>query len=207
MVACSVIALDQLTKHWAVTSLADGHTVEVLPTIRFQLSFNSGMSFSAGAGWGHWIAVLVAAIVIVLVVVIVRETNTARTVLLALIVGGAVGNIVDRVARGDGGFLSGEVVDFINVTWFAVFNVADACVVLGGLGLVLHELFPKRHHLTSTLMPSDGCGHSAVMLATAALIAAEIAASTTALSTPRSFNTPVPASCSRSARRMCSVPT
>ena len=139
-----VVAFDQLTKHWAVTSLADGHTVDVLPTVKFQLSYNSGMSFSTGADWGRVIAVVVAVITIGLVVAIVRETNTPRTLLFALVVGGAIGNLIDRVVRGDGPFLSGQVVDFINVTWFAVFNVADACVVLGGIGLVLYELFPKR---------------------------------------------------------------
>ena len=61
-----------------------------------------------------------------------------------MILGGAIGNLVDRAARADDGVLSGAVIDFIDVTWYAVFNVADIFVVCGCLAFVGHELLLHR---------------------------------------------------------------
>lgn len=140
VVIAVVLLLDQRSKEWAIGRLSRGRTIEVLPTLEFDLTYNSGFSFGAGAGYGP----LVGALVIVLCGFIGWriwiETLPARAAILAAILGGALGNLIDRVARADDGLLSGHVVDFIDVTWYAVFNVADMFVVCGCIVLVLYEL-------------------------------------------------------------------
>lgn len=152
VVIATVLVLDQLSKEWAIDRLSRGRTIEVLPTLEFDLTYNSGFSFGAGAGYGP----LVGALVIVLCGFIGWriwiETLPARAAILAAILGGALGNLIDRVVRADDGFLSGKVVDFIDVTWYAVFNVADMFVVCGCIVLVLYEL----RHRADAAEPSSG---------------------------------------------------
>jgi signal peptidase II len=93
-----------------------------------------------GAEHGPLVTVIVLAIALLLARAVLRERDALRAMLLAAILGGALGNIVDRLLRGDAGPLSGSVVDFIAVTWYAVFNVADMFVVCGAVLLVLTEL-------------------------------------------------------------------
>ena len=89
-------------------------------------------------------AILVIVVCGLLVWAIGRETMTSRRLILATILGGALGNLLDRIFRSEEGFLTGEVVDFIDVTWYAVFNVADIFVVCGCVALILHELRLRR---------------------------------------------------------------
>ena len=142
VVAALVIGLDQLTKWWAVQTLST-RTIDVVWTLRLNLTYNPGAAFStfSGGRWGPVIAVL--AFVIVGYLVWQGRTVTSRwgAVAIGLIIGGALGNLVDRVARGDGGFLSGRVVDFIDLQWWPVFNVADMGVVVGGILLVVVTVF------------------------------------------------------------------
>ena len=144
LIVIGCIALDQLTKEWALDRLGDGSTIEVLPTLEFDLAFNSGFSFSTGSGNGNLVGLLVIALSIFIAVQIWREGRPTRTWLYAVILGGALGNLLDRVFRADDGFLSGEVVDFIDVTWYAVFNVADMFVVCGCIAFVIDELVHSR---------------------------------------------------------------
>lgn len=144
IIAVVAVALDQVTKHWALNALDDGHIIEVLPTLEFDLAFNSGFSFSTGSGNGNLVGLLVIALCGFLLWQIWRDDTPGRGVLFAVVLGGALGNLVDRIFRGDDGFLSGEVVDFIDVTWYAVFNVADMFVVCGCLAFVVHELMAAR---------------------------------------------------------------
>jgi signal peptidase II len=138
-----VLLLDQLTKWWAVRSLAPspeqplGHVVDVVWTLRFNYAENTGMAFSQGADSGRWIGLLVMVIVVGLVVLGARVHTRAQVVLVGVVIGGALGNLVDRAFRADDGPLSGAVVDFIDFQWWPVFNVADAAVVVGGILLVL----------------------------------------------------------------------
>ncbi len=143
------VVLDQSTKWWAKSSLHTGRAVSVLPTVDFRLAFNSGFSFSTGSSRGQLITVLVAAIAGVLVWQIMREARTTRTFLMAVILGGAIGNLLDRVFRADDGLFSGRVIDFIDVSWYAVFNVADMFVVVGAITLVIHEVLHDRHSTRS----------------------------------------------------------
>lgn len=136
-VAAAVVAVDQATKAWAVRALDDGHIVDVLGPLRFKLAFNTGASFSIGSGLGPVFAVVVV-VVVVLLLRFVRHVHTpVGLVAVGAVIGGALGNLVDRVLRDDDGILRGGVVDFIDVQFWPIFNVADIGVVVGALVLVL----------------------------------------------------------------------
>ena len=136
-----VLVLDQLSKRWAVDRLKDQAPIDLVWTLRFNYAENTGMAFSRGSGAGRFIAVLVVAIVVVLIVVARKMTSRLQLILVGIVIGGALGNLIDRIFRtGDGGFLTGGVVDFVDVQWWPIFNVADACVVVGGIALALTGL-------------------------------------------------------------------
>lgn len=128
------MALDQITKHWAVSSLNDGRVVDVLGSLRFNLSFNSGMAFSQGTGIGPIIGVI-GMLVVVYLLIGMRRSSVSGAVFVGLVAGGAAGNIVDRLFRGEA-WLHGAVVDFIDLQWWPVFNIADAAICIGGALLV-----------------------------------------------------------------------
>lgn len=146
-IALAVIAIDQVTKHWAVNALTDEPPIHVIWTLQWNLTFNSGMAFSKGQGIGPIIG-LVAVIVVVVVLLGVRKNSNPMVAIAAgFVVGGAVGNLVDRLFRGDG-WLHGSVVDFIDFQWFPIFNVADMAVNVGGVMFVLWSLFSKQEAVT-----------------------------------------------------------
>lgn len=137
-VAIAVYTLDQLSKSWAVDRLSDGRTIDLIGSLRFNLAFNSGAAFSQGTGSGPIIALV--AVVVVVVLLWTGRSSTSRTSAFAvgLVVGGAVGNLSDRLLRdGPGGFFGGAVVDFVDLQWWPIFNVADSAIVIGGILLVL----------------------------------------------------------------------
>ncbi len=143
--AALVLLADQLTKWWAVEELAPsatspGRIIDVVWKLRFNYAENTGMAFSQGASSGRWIGLIVLVIVAALVVFAARSHSRTQVVLLGVIIGGALGNLVDRAARAEDGWLSGAVVDFIDFQFWPVFNIADAAVVVGGLLLVLVSL-------------------------------------------------------------------
>ena len=138
-----VVAVDQLTKHWALSDLTDSGPRHVIWTLQWNLTRNSGMAFSKAQGIGP-----VIGIVALLVVVWLAWTSrmlTARTTRVAagLIAGGAIGNLADRLFRGDR-ILHGAVVDFIDFQWFPIFNVADMAIDIGGALFVLWTLLGHR---------------------------------------------------------------
>jgi len=135
VVAAAVITIDQLTKTWAVHTLAT-RDIDLFWTLRFHLARNRGPAFSLGFGSGGLIAILAIVIVIVFLV-IGRSVDTKLGVLsLGLVLGGAIGNLVDRAFREGSGFLGGGVIDFIDPQWWPIFNVADMAVTIGGVLLV-----------------------------------------------------------------------
>lgn len=148
LVAAVVVGLDQLSKHWAVSQLNDGHTVHVLWTLQFNLAFNSGMAFGSGQGLGPLIGVIAVVVVVFLLLSLRQASGKLSVVAIGLIVGGAMGNIVDRLFREDA-WLHGRVVDFIDFQWFPIFNIADMCVNVGGGLLIVSYLFfqPKVDHV------------------------------------------------------------
>ena len=142
-VALAVILADQLTKRWALDRLSGGEIIDLIGSLRFRLAFNTGMAFSKGSGSGALIGIVALGIVVVLAFVARRVQSRVQLVLIGIVMGGALGNIVDRVTRvGEEGstatgFMSGAVVDFIDLQWWPVFNIADAAVVCGGIALAI----------------------------------------------------------------------
>ena len=128
-----VLTLDQLTKWWAVGALGDGHTIDLFWTLRLRLVENTGAAFSRGEGSGPLIGVLVVAVVIMLVRVGARTADPAARLTVGAVVGGALGNLVDRAFRSEDGLLGGAVIDFVDLQWWPVFNLADSVVVVGAV--------------------------------------------------------------------------
>ncbi|MGI8492689.1 MAG: signal peptidase II [Acidimicrobiales bacterium] len=139
-IAAAVVICDQLTKTWALHhAVLDRH---VIGPLYLTLVFNRGAAFGLGAGVGP----IVEAVVVCLVVAIVafgrragRRRSRVLGVGLGLLVGGAMGNLVDRAIRHE----HGAVIDFVqaarvgNRDYWPVFNLADASVVLGAISLAL----------------------------------------------------------------------
>jgi signal peptidase II len=142
-IAAVVVLVDQLTKHWAVNALSDGTIEHVVWTLQFNLSFNSGMAFSTGRGIGPIIGLLAMGVVVAIVVSTRRNPSRLVAVAAGLVLGGAIGNLSDRLFRGDG-WLHGAVVDFIDFQWFPIFNVADMAVNVGAALFVIWSLFGDR---------------------------------------------------------------
>ena len=137
-VAAALVAaftLDQVTKAWALSALSDGTVIPLLPTIQLELFFNPGVAFGIGGDVGAplvvGLALVIAALFGWICVRVVRGDNLIGTVFLAIADGGAAGNLWDRISRAEDGPLTGHVVDFIAVDWFAVFNVADIFTTCG----------------------------------------------------------------------------
>jgi signal peptidase II len=137
-IAAAVLLLDQVTKIWAVSAL-DNRTIDVVWKLQLRLVRNPGTAFSIGEGKGPLLGVLACVVVVVLVRLARQPRSLASAIGLALILGGAVGNIVDRIVRSPHGFLKGHVVDFVDFQFWPVFNVADMGVTCGII-LVIFEL-------------------------------------------------------------------
>jgi len=138
-IAAAVVVVDQLTKHWALDALEDGHVIHVVGTLQLNLAFNRGMAFSQAEGLGPVIGVVALLVIVGLLITVGRSTSRWYPLAVGLIVGGALGNVIDRLLRGDG-WLRGGVVDFIDVQWWPIFNVADICVTVGGVLLLLTSI-------------------------------------------------------------------
>ncbi|NBQ99356.1 MAG: signal peptidase II [Actinobacteria bacterium] len=135
----AVVALDQVTKTWAVNALDDGRTIDLFWTLRLALGFNSGMAFSKATGLGPFIGI-VATLAIVFIVASMRRAESAASAFgMVLVAAGAAGNVIDRLFRGDAWF-RGSVVDFIDLQWWPVFNVADSAITVGGVLVIIAAL-------------------------------------------------------------------
>jgi signal peptidase II len=139
-VAAVVYALDAFTKYLVVAKVTPGRPVHVLGNF-LQLNYtrNSGAAFSIG--WGYTAVFSLIAIGVILVILrLARQLYSASWALaLGLLLGGAVGNLTDRIARAPGPF-RGWVVDFIQFPHFAIFNLADSAITCGGVLMVLLAL-------------------------------------------------------------------
>jgi signal peptidase II len=135
-VVIAVVLADQLTKWWAVDRLASG-PVHVFWRLDFSLSTNTGSAFSLFQGATAAIIVVAVALVAVLLVLVWRAPSLGRAAILGLILGGALGNLSDRFFRD----LHGGVVDFVDFHFFPSFNVADSCITVGCILLVISLLF------------------------------------------------------------------
>ena len=134
-VAALVVVLDQLTKQWALSALADG-PIDLIGSLRLNLVFNDRAAFSLGFGNTTAIALVGVSLVVVLVVMGVRAEQRGWALGLGVILGGALGNLSDRAFRAGDGFLGGRVVDMVDLQWWPVFNVADVALWVG-IGVLL----------------------------------------------------------------------
>lgn len=138
-----VVICDQVTKHWALNALNNGRTIDIFWTLRFNLVFNSGMAFSKGQGLGRFIGLLAIGVAVWLWLSLRKVSTTIGVVGTAMLIGGAIGNVVDRLFRGDA-WLRGSVVDFIDLQWFPVFNIADSSVTIGAILLIYSSIVASR---------------------------------------------------------------
>ena len=149
VVAAAVVAVDVATKDWALSHLTPGRPRHVIGPVNFLLTFNTGTAFSLGRG----VTPILEAVVVVAVCALVLFTrrvsagaNAGTLVGLGLLLGGALGNLGDRVFRHIHGY-PGGVVDFIQaVSWWPVFNVADSCVVVGVIVLLISYRKPQARN-------------------------------------------------------------
>ena len=132
-----VTALDQVTKYWALEALADDHTIDLVGTLRFRLVFNTGAAFGKFSNSGSFLGVIAFALLIWLLSSRRMTQGRASSLAVGCMAGGIVGNLSDRLFRAENGFLNGAVVDFIDVQWWPVWNVADMGIVLGAIALVI----------------------------------------------------------------------
>jgi signal peptidase II len=139
VVAVLTVVLDQLTKWWALETLTNRAPIELVGSLQFNLAFNEGAAFSFGDGWnlGPFIAVLALVVVAFLIRSPAAMTSGFGAATAGLIAGGAIGNLVDRAFRSSDGFFGGAVVDFIDLQWYPVFNIADSAVCVGAVLFVI----------------------------------------------------------------------
>jgi signal peptidase II len=136
----AIVAIDQLTKAWAVSALAHGSKHLVGDVVVFDLARNSGSAFSRFQGYTPVLAVLAIVITVFLARSLRQTTDRWTLIGLVLVLGGALGNLTDRLARSPG-FLRGHVVDFVAIGWWPVFNFADSCITIGAIILVVRTVF------------------------------------------------------------------
>ncbi|MCX4187552.1 signal peptidase II [Methylophaga sp. OBS4] len=141
-----VIVLDQLSK-WLMSSLLDLHeTVPVMPFFNFTLAHNTGAAFSflsSAGGWQRWFFVVLALLVSTALIVWLKRLDKAaklEAASLALILGGAIGNVIDRLYHG-------YVIDFIDIFYgsyhWPAFNIADSAICIGAVLLIVDSFSNK----------------------------------------------------------------
>jgi len=131
--AAVVLGADQLSKYLVVRNLAGGPPVRLIGSVvELRYATNSGGAFSLLTGAPVFFALMAVAVIGGILYAGRRARGLPVQLALGLLLGGAVGNLLDRLLRGEAP-LRGEVVDFVKVGWWPVFNLADSCIVIGGL--------------------------------------------------------------------------
>ncbi|MCL4448849.1 MAG: signal peptidase II [Actinobacteria bacterium] len=137
LVALLVILADQITALLAKHYLSNG-PVHVTNFLKLKLFYNSGVAFGIGKGFGLEL-VAVGLVFVVAVLLFSGYTSTLTgAIAVGLILGGALGNLIDRIFQG------GEVLDFIDVSHWPTFNVADASIVCGGILLLIVVIYGRK---------------------------------------------------------------
>lgn len=143
-VALVVFVLDVTTKLVVVATLSDHAPIRLLGgAVVLEVTRNGGAAFSIGTGATVIFAVVAIAVIVVILRSARRLYSTGWAVVLGLLLGGATGNLLDRLARSPG-VLRGRVVDWIRVPHFAVFNLADSAITIGGVLAVLLALVGRQ---------------------------------------------------------------
>jgi signal peptidase II len=155
LVAPLVIVLDIVTKSVAVATLEDRPPLVLFGgLVNLVVIRNPGAAWSMATGY-TWVLSLIALVVVIVIIRIARRLRSVGwAIALGLILGGAVGNLVDRIFRAPG-VLQGHVVDMVSIvrtdgSFFPVFNLADSSIVCGGILLVLLALLGKELDGTSS---------------------------------------------------------
>lgn len=147
------IGLDQWTKRLAETYLIFHEPVPVLPMLNWTLAYNTGAAFSFlsnAGGWQQYFFIALASVMSLFFIVWLMRVPSKLIVMpmaLALILGGAIGNLIDRISLG-------HVVDFIHVYWnnshFPIFNIADCAITLGAILLIFDSFFLESKRKNDT---------------------------------------------------------
>ncbi len=130
----AVLVADQISKLWARTALADHDLVIIPGWFRLAVTENSGAAFSLFQGYGAWLGLAALLVAFLILVAVERTRSTTELVGLGLVLGGAIGNLGDRIFRGP--WLSGAVTDFIDFSFWPTFNLADSAITVGVVILV-----------------------------------------------------------------------
>jgi signal peptidase II len=155
--AVTVLAVtaDQWVKHLVETRLPMQETIDVLPFLALFRTYNTGVAFSMFASIGDLGLIAISAAVILFVLYLAARTAPGQVIArtgFALIIGGALGNIIDRA-------LLGHVIDYVlfhTPVWsFAVFNLADALITVGAILVIVEELLVWRHSRANPEAPGD----------------------------------------------------
>ena len=141
-VAVATLVLDQLTKVVAVAALESG-PVHLVGPLRLALVHNKAGAFGLGGAFVPFLALAALVVVLVLATSGSATTRPSVAVSLGLLLGGAFGNLVDRAVRGSEGFLRGAVVDFVDVGFWPVFNLADSAITCGCILLLWANRSPE----------------------------------------------------------------
>ncbi|HDZ16403.1 MAG TPA: lipoprotein signal peptidase [Methylophaga aminisulfidivorans] len=141
-----IIIIDQATKWWAISELALYESIPVFPSFNITLAYNHGAAFSflaAEAGWQRWFFVglaLVVSVALLLWLSKLKSHAKLEAASLTLILGGAIGNVIDR-------FIHGYVIDFLDVYYgsyhWPIFNIADSAICVGAALLII-DSFRKK---------------------------------------------------------------
>lgn len=134
-IAIGVLVVDQLSKWWALTALADGE-VHVVGPLWLRLTYNTAGAFGLGGGLVPFLSLVALGVVVFLILSGAGGGKVAAAIATGLLLGGALGNLGDRLFRSPG-LLRGAVVDFVDLRFWPVFNVADMAITCGCILLVL----------------------------------------------------------------------
>ncbi|MCX7771140.1 MAG: signal peptidase II [Proteobacteria bacterium] len=147
-IALFVFITDQATKIWALYWLSGGHSIKILPFLNFTLVLNEGIAFGLfheGGNLKNYFLIFITAIATIILLIThfkIKKPTGLKTILLALVFGGAVGNLYDRIFRG-------YVVDFIDLYFktfhWPVFNLADTYISLGLIIIFYLQIIKKEH--------------------------------------------------------------
>ena len=146
ILAAVIVIADQITKYYATLELKMYKAVAVMPMFNFTLMHNEGAAFSFlsdAGGWQRWFFTIISLVVSILLVFWIKKLKPEekfQAMAFSLILGGAIGNLIDRVRFG-------YVVDFIEIYYhqysWPAFNIADSAITIGVIILIVDTLFPN----------------------------------------------------------------
>lgn len=141
--AAVILVLDQVTKRWAEASFADGPERILGDFLIFRFGENSGAAFSLFRDGGRFFGIAAAVATAVIAYALTKRRPRFEVVAFGMVIGGALGNLTDRILRGPG-FLDGRVIDWIQVPYWPTFNIADSAVSIAIVTLLIGSIRSGR---------------------------------------------------------------